>query len=79
MRVAFYHGGEPIRVIRPFLEGGVEKPYLLAMTLVSLYGGILNALQRFAAAAAAPVLLNLSMMATLAFAASFTIWPTPTA
>jgi hypothetical protein len=28
----FYHGGEPIRVIRPFLEGGVDKPYLLAMT-----------------------------------------------
>jgi ATP-dependent helicase HrpA len=29
---AFYHGGEPIRVIRPFLEEGVRKPYLLAMT-----------------------------------------------
>ncbi len=29
---AFYHGGEPIRVIRPFLEGEVKKPYLLAMT-----------------------------------------------
>ncbi|MDQ6827746.1 MAG: DEAD/DEAH box helicase [Gemmatimonadota bacterium] len=29
---AFYHGGEPIRVIRPFLEGEVRKPYLLAMT-----------------------------------------------
>jgi hypothetical protein len=28
----FYHGGEPIRVIRPFLEGTVVKPYLLAMT-----------------------------------------------
>jgi ATP-dependent helicase HrpA len=28
----FYHGGEPIRVIRPFLEGTIEKPYLLAMT-----------------------------------------------
>jgi hypothetical protein len=28
----FYHGGEPIRVIRPFLEGTVEKPYVLAMT-----------------------------------------------
>ncbi|MDA1080144.1 MAG: DEAD/DEAH box helicase [Gemmatimonadetes bacterium] len=28
----FYHGGEPIRVIRPFLEGTVQKPYLLAMT-----------------------------------------------
>jgi ATP-dependent helicase HrpA len=30
--VAFYHGGEPIRVIRPFLEGSAERPYLLAMT-----------------------------------------------
>ena len=29
---AFYHGGEPIRAIRPFLEGEVRKPYLLAMT-----------------------------------------------
>ena len=29
---AFYHGGEPIRVIRPFLEGDVSKPFLLAMT-----------------------------------------------
>jgi putative peptidoglycan lipid II flippase len=49
----------------------VTFPYLLAMTLVSLYGGILNALDRFAAAAAAPILLNLAMMATLAFAAFF--------
>jgi hypothetical protein len=32
MEVAFYHGGEPIRVIRPFLEGAVKKPFLLAMT-----------------------------------------------
>ncbi len=32
LTVAFYHGGEPIRVIRPFLEGTAEKPYLLAMT-----------------------------------------------
>ena len=29
---AHYHGGEPIRVIRPFLEGTVQKPYFLAMT-----------------------------------------------
>lgn len=29
---AHYHGGEPIRVIRPFLEGSVSKPYFLAMT-----------------------------------------------
>lgn len=29
---AHYHGGEPIRVIRPFLEGTIPKPYFLAMT-----------------------------------------------
>ncbi len=29
---AFYHGGEPIRIIRPFLEGGAPKPFVLAMT-----------------------------------------------
>jgi ATP-dependent helicase HrpA len=29
---AFYHGGEPIRVIRPFLDGQVKRPFLLAMT-----------------------------------------------
>jgi hypothetical protein len=32
LTAAFYHGGEPIRVIRPFLEGEVERPFLLAMT-----------------------------------------------
>jgi ATP-dependent RNA helicase HrpA len=32
LATAFYHGGEPIRVLRPFLEGEVKKPYLLAMT-----------------------------------------------
>src|SRR5215510_2165511 len=49
-------------------------PYLLLVSLVTLYSGILNALSRFAAAAAAPILLNLSMMATLAVAVFF---PTP--
>jgi hypothetical protein len=32
LTTAFYHGGEPIRVIRPFLDGSAPKPYLLAMT-----------------------------------------------
>ena len=32
LSAAFYHGGEPIRVIRPFLEGSVDRPFLLAMT-----------------------------------------------
>jgi putative peptidoglycan lipid II flippase len=52
----------------------ITFPYLLLVTLVTLYGGILNALHRFAAAAAAPILLNLSMMAALAVAVLF---PTP--
>ena len=32
INTAYYHGGEPIRIIRPFLEGGEKKPYFLAMT-----------------------------------------------
>src|SRR2546421_9009229 len=36
----------------------ITFPYLLLMSLVTLYGGILNALARFAAAAAAPLLLH---------------------
>ncbi len=32
LEVAHYHGGEPIRVIRPFLEGGVRPPFVLTMT-----------------------------------------------
>ena len=32
LTTAFYHGGEPIRVIRPFLDSEVERPWLLAMT-----------------------------------------------
>lgn len=49
----------------------ITFPYLLLITLVTLWGGLLNALHRFAAAAAAPILLNFSMMATLAYAAFF--------
>src|SRR5437762_2813851 len=49
----------------------ITFPYLLLISLVTLYGGILNALTRFAAAAAAPILLNLSMIAALAFAVFF--------
>jgi putative peptidoglycan lipid II flippase len=49
----------------------ITFPYLLLITLVTLWGGILNALHRFAAASAAPILLNFAMIATLALAAYF--------
>lgn len=52
----------------------VTFPYLLLITMVTLYGGILNALQRFAAAASASILLNLAMIATL-----LTVWLFPNA
>jgi putative peptidoglycan lipid II flippase len=49
----------------------ITFPYLLLVSLVTLYGGILNAIERFASAAAAPILLNLAMMATLALVRFF--------
>src|SRR5690348_13691148 len=52
----------------------VTFPYLLLITLVTLYGGILNSLGRFAAASAAPILLNVSMVSALLVAHYF---PTP--
>jgi putative peptidoglycan lipid II flippase len=49
----------------------ITFPYLLLITLVTLYGGMLNVMHRFASAAAASIFLNIAMMATLAFAAFF--------
>jgi len=64
-------GKDPERFALSVTLTRITFPYLLLMTLVTLYGGILNALQRFAAAAAAPVFLNLAMIAALALAAFF--------
>ncbi len=44
-------------------------PYLLFISLVSLAGGILNSVGRFAAVAATPILLNLTLIAVLGLAA----------
>jgi putative peptidoglycan lipid II flippase len=49
----------------------ITFPYLLFITIVTIYSGILNAHDRFAAAAAAPILLNVSMIAALAVAFLF--------
>jgi putative peptidoglycan lipid II flippase len=64
-------GKDPARFALAVELTRITFPYLLLVSLVTLYGGILNALDRFAAAAAAPILLNLSMMMTLALAAFF--------
>ncbi len=44
----------------------IAFPYLLFMSLVALLGGVLNSLHRFAAAAAAPIVLNVVMISVLA-------------
>ena len=43
----------------------ITFPYLLFIALVALQGGVLNSVDRFAAAAATPVLLNLFLIAAL--------------
>jgi putative peptidoglycan lipid II flippase len=45
----------------------ITFPYLLLISLVSLFSGILNSIARFTAAAFAPALLNLAMLAALVF------------
>jgi putative peptidoglycan lipid II flippase len=56
------------------IEGKIEMateysriafPYLLFISLVSLQSGVLNSVQRFGAAAAAPVLLNLTFISAM--------------
>jgi len=50
----------------------ITFPYLLFVALAALLGGVLNSLYRFAAAAAAPVLLNIFFIAALAVAVPLT-------
>ncbi len=49
----------------------ITMPYLFFIALVSLMAGVLNGLGRFAAAAAAPILLNLCLIAALLWGARF--------
>jgi len=49
----------------------ITFPYLACMSLVALLSGMLNALGKFAAAAAVPILLNIILIAVMSFAALF--------
>jgi putative peptidoglycan lipid II flippase len=84
--VAWLFMPQAMRVLAPGFSEDAEQrrlaieltritfPYLLLITLVTLYGGMLNVMHRFASAAAASIFLNIAMMATLAVAVWF---PTP--
>jgi putative peptidoglycan lipid II flippase len=62
--ISGYHGEK--LALAAFLTR-ITFPYLLLISLVSLFSGILNSLARFTAAAFAPALLNLAMLTALIF------------
>ncbi len=78
-----------IYVIAPGFKGSPEKlalatgltqvcfPYLLLMSLTALQGGVLNSLGKFTAAAAAPILLNITMILSNIVAWFFATGKTP--
>lgn len=78
-------------LIAPGFQGNAEKfdlailltritfPYLLCMSLTALAAGILNALGRFAAAAAAPILLNIILSTSMIIAATLGLYYRPEA
>ncbi|MGI8724147.1 MAG: murein biosynthesis integral membrane protein MurJ [Methyloceanibacter sp.] len=57
----------------------IALPYLVCMSLVALYTGILNAFGRFALAAFAPTLLNVVLIGVLLGLVAFGIGPNSTA
>jgi putative peptidoglycan lipid II flippase len=58
---------DPVRSILATELARITFPYLLLMSMTALLGGILNALDRFAPFAAAPILFNLSLIGALLF------------
>ncbi len=57
--------GDPERFDLAVALAQITFPYLLFISLVSQLGGVLNALGRFAAAAATPIILNICLIAAL--------------
>ena len=58
--------GDPLRFDLAVELTRITFPYLMLMSLAALLSGVLNALDRFAAAAATPILLNLCLMMAMA-------------
>jgi putative peptidoglycan lipid II flippase len=58
-------GDDPVKFALAVALARITFPYLLFIALVALQGGVLNSVDRFAAAAATPILLNLFLIAAL--------------
>ncbi|TCP59831.1 putative peptidoglycan lipid II flippase [Rhodovulum bhavnagarense] len=63
-----FHGQEQFELA--VIYGRIAFPYILFISLAALLSGVLNATGRFAAAAAAPVLLNILFIGAIAGAAA---------
>lgn len=63
--LAYGFSDQPDKLAMAVAFGVIQFPYLMFMSLMALFGGVLNAFGRFAAAAGAPILLNVSMIAAL--------------
>lgn len=61
---------DPAKFELTVLYARIQFPYLLCMSLTALFSGVLNALGRFGAPAAAPVLLNIILIAAMGLAAA---------
>lgn len=59
------YAGDPAKFELTNWLSRITFPYLMLISLVSLYSGVLNSMQKFAAAAFAPALLNLGMLIAL--------------
>lgn len=60
---------DPERFNLAVFYGRIMFPYLACMSVVGLYGGMLNAIGRFAVAAAAPLLLNICLISAMVITA----------
>ncbi len=66
--------GDPAKFDMAVGFARIQFPYLLCMSLTALFSGVLNALGRFAAPAAAPILLNVVLIGAMTLAAVLA-WP----
>ena len=83
LALAFLFTPEMVRLLAPGFDAAGDRfelaveltritfPYLGLITMATLYGGVLNASRRFAAAAAAPILLNVALIVALLFHRAF--------
>ncbi|MEQ1890644.1 MAG: murein biosynthesis integral membrane protein MurJ [Alphaproteobacteria bacterium] len=67
--------GDPGQFANVVLFGRIMFPYLLFVSLVALYGGILNSLMQFAVAALTPVLFNSILIVALGLVIPAFGWP----